>query len=122
MQAQSGIGNAYLHPQLLGGASWAPGAWISAPKIAVVAGLAFAAWQMRRPKLPSRAKCQEKYCHQTHVDKPMNTLLKDQSEGAGLTLPPKSLSLQTPYEATKRDYLREAVMSPGVRLVAHAVA
>ena len=45
----------------------------------------------------------------------------DQSEGAALMGPPP-LSLAVPYARVKSDYFTEAVQSPGVKLVAHAIA
>ena len=118
-----GIGNAYLRtPVQTAVLQLQSGAWISLPSLALMGAAAYAILQMRKPSvLKYVEECNEKYCHQTHVDRPLNTLLKDQSAGAGLTVPPKSLSLRTPYEVTKNDYVREARESPGVRLVAHAV-
>ena len=52
------------------------------------------------------------------VDRPLNTLLKDQSMGAGLSLPVKNATLKVPYMKTKSDYYQEAMHHPGVRLVA----
>ena len=87
--------------------------------------------------------CDEKYCpptYQIHVDAPRNTLLKDQSNGAGLRLNGvlaghaatnpggrhvgllHNATMKDVYTTTKRDYFTEAVNSAGVRLVAHAVA
>lgn len=102
--------------------------WFSLPKLALLAGAGLAYHEMKKTaaqKTQSPMGCDEKYCppgaYVTHVDRPMNTLLKDQSMGAGLRTPPPSVSLATPYMKTKSDYYREAVESPGVRLVAHRV-
>ena len=76
------------------------------------------------PGAPNRSKatCDEKYCppkhYQTHVARPMNTLLTDQSQGAGLALGPPNVTLATPYYETKAAYRKAALQSPGVRLVA----
>ena len=101
--------------------------WINLPTIAVLAASALLYREMSKPKaqgLHQLMTCDEKYCPPsflTHVDRPSNTLLKDQSQGAGLSQGPGLVTLRTPYEKTKSDYHREAIMSPGVRLVAHAV-
>ena len=68
--------------------------------------------------------CQKVHCGTTgmFVDRPMNTLLKDQSLGAGLLRPQ---TLPTPESVSgklKSDFMREQMSSPGVNLVAHAVA
>lgn len=102
--------------------------WFNLPKLVLCAAVVYAARQLMKPssaKLVQQTTCDEKYCapaYITHVDRPLNTLLKDQSLGAGLSTGPENPTLQTPYAKTKSDYYREAVMSPGVRLVAHAVA
>ena len=80
------------------------------------------------PKMPVN----EKYSppmYITHVDRATNTLLKDQSHGAGLSLPVDPSygqsykpNLERPYRTTKSDYFNESLQSPGVRLVAGAVA
>ena len=103
--------------------------WFSLPKLALLLAGGIALRQWTRPpskKLQKERTCDEKYCPPeawtTHVDRPINTLLKDQSLGAGLSLPVKNATLAVPYQKTKADYYREAMMSPGVKLVAHAVA
>jgi hypothetical protein len=57
---------------------------------------------------------------QIFVDSAQNTLLKDQSSGAGLSMP-VAADLRIPYETTKRDLHAEQMASPGVGLVASAV-
>lgn len=103
--------------------------WLNLPKLAILAALVYAVNHLRKPSsqrvTEAPTVCDEKYCAPTfitHVDRPLNTLLKDQSMGAGLKVGPPNPTLQMPYAKTKSDYYREAVMSPGVRLVAHAVA
>ena len=99
--------------------------WISVPK---VIGLAAAAILLRQYMKTPAAKvnravtmeCQEKYCPTSYmifVDKAKATLMKDQSEGAGLSSAPPC-SLKVPYERVKRDLMREVEQSPGVNLVA----
>lgn len=66
-------------------------------------------------------ECQEKYCVEVFVDAPKNTLLKDQSQGAGLRAAPVA-SLRRVYETVKRDLHKETVLSPGLKMVAHAIA
>ena len=77
-------------------------------------------------KLASAGQCQEKYCgngvYQIHVDRPMHTLLKDQSLGAGLGENPPAKSLALPYAKVKSDYAREQMLSPGVKLVCDAIS
>jgi len=51
--------------------------------------------------------------HQIWVDKPVNTVLKSG---------PTGLSLTQVYKQQRAQYLKEASESPGVNLVAHAVA
>ena len=99
--------------------------WVSLPKAALIGALLYGTYQMTRPKLPPHqviGECQEKYCHQTLVDRPTTTLLKDQSGGAGLTVPPKGLTLRTPYEITKAYYKDEMLNSPGVKMIAPVLA
>ena len=83
-------------------------------------------------------KCQEKYCppnYQIHVDKPMNTLQRDDSLNIAMTDsvkfpdPSKQVlghglysTLEQVYDKTKSQYFKEAHEHPGVRLVAHTVS
>ena len=75
-------------------------------------------------------KCQEKYCaphYQIHVDKPVHTLLRDDSLQIGLTAENRvpridTQSLGQVYNSTKAQYFKEAHEHPGVRLVAHTVS
>lgn len=106
------------------------GEWFNAPRIAMILAAALLYREMRRPKgvldQETRMACDEKYCppkaYVTHVDRPLNTLLKDQSQGAGLSLPRAKATLEAAYRKTKSDYYEEALASPGVKLVAHTVA
>lgn len=81
--------------------------------------------------------CQEKYCeplYQIHVDKPMNTLMRDdrpwvpvdQRGGAssqfGMATATPALTLKAAYHLSKQTYYEEAHTHPGVRLVAHTVS
>lgn len=92
------------------------------PHLLMLGALSLAVHEMMKPRLStSQPTCQDKYCMQTWVDRPHNTLLKDQSSGAGLGTTPAT-SLREPYETVTNDYLREVALHPGVRLVAHAVA
>lgn len=103
--------------------------WFNLPKLAALAAaaVAYREWSKRPSQKLSEPMmgCDEKYCppaYQTFVDRPVNTLLKDQSGGAGLFVPPKKVTLKFPYQKTKMDYFKEASESPGVRLVAHTLA
>ena len=61
--------------------------------------------------------CQEKYCqplYQIHVDKPVNTLMRDDRAS--------SKTLKAAYELSKQTYYEEAHTHPGVRLVAHTLS
>tara|TARA_B100001250_G_scaffold228159_1_gene195829 strand:+ start:3332 stop:3748 length:417 start_codon:yes stop_codon:yes gene_type:complete len=102
--------------------------WFNLPTIACLTAAALlwreASKTAASKVVESKMTCDEKYCpptFQIHVDKPVNTLLKDQSEGGALS-GPTPLSLAIPYARVKSDYYNEAVQSPGVKLVAHAVA
>ena len=106
-----------------------PGAvreWLSVPRVVALLAAAMMYREWMKPtavKLEEKMTCDEKYCpptFQIHVDKPVNTLLKDQSEGAALS-GPTPLSLAIPYARVKSDYFNEALHSPGVKLVAHTV-
>lgn len=72
----------------------------------------------------SAGTCQSKYCGATNmfVDKPLNTLLKDQSLGVGLGRPRQLPGPTTVYQKIQSDLKREQELSPGVNLVAHTVA
>ena len=101
--------------------------WISVPRTVALLVTAFAIYQLT--KRPSRklaekgaAKCQSKYCTQIHVDRPLNTLLKDQSLGVGLSRPRTLPSMMDALNKVKQDYFHEQLHSPGVALVAHTLA
>ena len=68
--------------------------------------------------------CQSRYCgpREMFVDIPMNTLLKDQSLGTGLSRPRSLPGPTEVFAKIQNDLAREQLLSPGVRLVAHAVA
>ncbi len=72
----------------------------------------------------SAGSCQSRYCRPVNmfVDKPLNTLLKDQSLGCGLQRPPTLPGSWAIYHKIKTDLQREQLLSPGVNRVAHAVA
>lgn len=125
LKSTTSQGNAGAFVPGQGGASQ----WFNLPSIALMIAAALMYREMSKTaseKAPGKKMgCDEKYCppgaYQTHVDRPLNTLLKDQSCGAGLKLPQQMVTLATPYMKTKSDYYREAAESPGVKLVAHAV-
>tara|TARA_B100001248_G_C27160631_1_gene353310 strand:- start:94 stop:486 length:393 start_codon:yes stop_codon:yes gene_type:complete len=116
---------------------------LSVPTLLIAAAL-YAAYKTKEVAATKGAMaCDEKYCpptYQIHVDAPRNTLLKDQSNGAGLRLNGvlaghaatnpggrhagtlHNATMKDVYQTTKRDYFTEAVNSSGVRLVAHAIA
>lgn len=54
-----------------------------------------------------------------HVDRPVNTLMRDDRAPGGGTLDQK---LSAAYALSKETYFTEAHTHPGVRLVAHAVS
>ncbi len=72
----------------------------------------------------SAGSCQTKYCQaaEMFVDRPLNTLLKDQSLGVGLQRPKNLPGPSAVYSKIKTDLQREQLLSPGVKLVAHTVA
>ena len=76
---------------------------------------------LKKEKMTVEEKYSPPTAYITHVDRAVNTLLKDQSMGAGLCLPVKHAGLDAPYKQTKTDFFNEALNHPGVRLVAHAV-
>lgn len=61
--------------------------------------------------------CNEQYCppkgYLIHVDKPVNTVLRDDSQGG--------TTLSAAYQYQKNQYLKEAIEHPGVALVAHTI-
>ena len=66
--------------------------------------------------------CNQKYCaptYQIHVDRAQNTLMRDDRPGRMGSL---SSQLLSAYKMSKHTYQQEANVSPGVALVAHAVA
>lgn len=64
--------------------------------------------------------CQSKYCgpREMFVDTPLNTLLKDQSLGAGLSILPQLPSATAVNEGIKSDLRREQQTSVGVNMMA----
>lgn len=56
------------------------------------------------------------------LDNPKNTELKDQSLGAGLAVPEVVPGPRAVLSKLQSDFKREQLTSPGVNLVAHAVA
>jgi len=94
---------------------------VSAPQIALLAAIGSAMYSWPTKTLPK--ECQSKYCTtEMWVDKPMNTLLKDQSLGVGLGRPAYLPGPQTVEMKVQSDYIRAMMQSPGVGLVAHAIA
>ena len=100
--------------------------WLNVPKCLMIAVVAVGVREYLKPpavriNTAVTMKCQEKYCpptYQVHVDAPKNTLLKDQSSGAGLGKGSVKGGIKVPYELTKREYMRAVEQSPGVNLVA----
>jgi hypothetical protein len=67
--------------------------------------------------------CQTKYCYgEMWIDKPMNTELKDQSLGVGLRRPETLPGFKAVEKKLAEDFFKDALESPGVRLVARNVA
>lgn len=96
--------------------------WTSVPRMVVLGTLLYALRVALTPaskRLAQQANvCQSKYCTQIHVDKPLNTLLKDQSMEVGLRRPRNLPGAEAVRVAVKREYYREQLASPGVQLVA----
>ena len=68
--------------------------------------------------------CNSKWCDATNmwVDTWRRTQLMDQSGGAGMSIPKQLPTRMSVYNRIESDYARDQMTSPGVRLVAHAVA
>ena len=70
----------------------------------------------------SHQMCNQKYCppiYQVWVDKASNTLMRnDRPQTTGSV----NSQLAAAYQLVKHTYEREAYLSPGVGLVAHAIA
>ena len=66
--------------------------------------------------------CNHKYCpptYQIQVDRAQNTLMRDDRSA---TMESVSSQLEAAYRLNEHTYAQEALKSPGVALVAHAVA
>lgn len=100
--------------------------WASVPKALMLAALAMGVREYLKPpsKVVVNAKaCQSKYCKsEIWVDRPINTLNKDQSMGVGLSRPSQMPWVGAVGKQVKSDFAREQLMSPGVQLVARSVA
>jgi hypothetical protein len=100
---------------------------MSVPQLAAIAALSLAGFIYSQQPAREAARgvqqtCQEKYCPPTymiHVDRPVNTLMRDDRAPSGGTLDQK---LAAAYALSKDTYFTEAHSHPGVRLVAHAVS
>lgn len=101
--------------------------WLNMPKFVSMVVAAIMIREYMKPesvRVANADECQSTYCPQNTevwIDRAMNTLLKDQSMGAGLGMG-RPVTLQLPAQKVKSDYYREQVASPGVQLVAHTVA
>ena len=104
--------------------------WLSLPKLAlaVAIGSALYAWPTPAKTLAKTqggaGVPQTKYAMpgmEMWVDRPLNTLLKDQSLGVGLGRPKKLPIPEMVEKKLQSDNVKEQMRSPGVRLVAHAV-
>ena len=87
-----------------------------------LAGLIYSQQPARDAARGVMHSCQEKYCPPTymiHVDRPLNTLMRDDRAPTGKGLNEK---LAAAYALSKDTYYTEAHSHPGVRLVAHAVS
>ena len=97
------------------------------PQVAAVMALGLMGYHLF--KSPSRDLveeshqiCNSKYCPPTytiHVDRAQNTLMRDDRPATSGTV---SNQLAATYRLNKHTYEQEALISPGVALVAHAVA
>ncbi len=96
------------------------------PKIAAILTLAYMVNKSLEPPLKRQIEsCAHKYCPtnvEIHVDRPLNTQLKDQSLGSGLAVPLKMPGVWDVYRKVTTDYHKEAFLSPGVRLVADNIS
>ena len=94
--------------------------------LAVAAGAALFSQPRTAKRLAKEAAgtCQSKYCgpREMFVDAPKNTLLKDQSLGVGLMRPKTLPTATVVFKKLESDFMREQLRSPGVNLVAHAIA
>ncbi len=101
---------------------------ISLPRVMLAVAVATVLLTHKTPAKQAAVKsagaCQTRYCNATDmfVDKPMNTLLKDQSLGVGLKVTKQLPGPGMIQAKIKSDLEREQLLSPGVNLVAHAIA
>ena len=94
---------------------------MNVPLLAAAALGATSVYQVIRPQTASSLaknleKCNQRHCapaEQIFIDKPINTLMRDDRGTARTT--------QQIYQQQKRQFRREAAQSPGVNLVAHSV-
>ena len=97
---------------------------LTAPRVALALAVAVAVKEyLRNPaeRVASADQCQEKYCKEIFVDNPLNTLMTDQSLGAGLGRGSKP-SLQMIYRSQKDQLKRDQLTNPGVQLIARSKA
>ena len=75
--------------------------------------------KLQAPPLNPR-DCNSQYCppiHQVWVDRPINTVMKDQSLQAGLGVSPTDPTLGLIHRKVLEDYAAEARSHPGVRML-----
>ena len=101
-------------------------ATISTPRVMI--GLALLAWMYGMPTNSQRiakthGACQGKWCDATNmwVDTPERTQMLDESMGAGMLVRKTPATPQMVYQNLTSKYMMDQALSPGVRLVAHAV-
>ena len=100
-----------------------------AVQLAIAGALAMGAYHLFLHPVQTKANevqgaCQDEYCepfHEIWVDKASHTLRRDDrpANTSGLTL---DQILKQTYDLTKATFREEAICSPGVNLVAHAVS
>ena len=98
--------------------------WVSMPHVmlGLVALSVMYGWPKANEKAARKAENMSKYGGNMGmwIDTKLNTDLKDQSGGAGLSVT-RPQSFATVKQRITSDYRREQLAAPGVNLVAHAV-
>ena len=93
------------------------------PQIAALTAVALGTYHLFKPPAVKATEtgvgaCQSKYCDTIHVDKAVNTLMRDDR---AVQVESATRQLTASYNLNKRTYSAEATQHPGVQLVAHTV-
>lgn len=93
------------------------------PQIAAIVVLALSGYHLFKPASVKATEaavgtCQGTHCSQIYVDRPVNTLMRDDRTTMTASL---QNQLEATYRKSKNTYAAEASEHPGVHLVAHAV-